>query len=88
MSKVPLTIVGAELMRQELHRLKTIERPSVINAISPKKLPLNLLLQFFRTLTAAPNHNTRLCDVQGECYGVWRPFNFNLCDTCFFACLL
>jgi transcription elongation factor GreA len=34
MSKVPLTIVGAELMRQELHRLKTIERPSVINAIS------------------------------------------------------
>lgn len=34
MSKIPLTIVGAELMRQELHRLKTIDRPSVINAIS------------------------------------------------------
>lgn len=34
MSKVPLTIVGAELLRQELHRLKTIERPSVIAAIS------------------------------------------------------
>ena len=34
MSKIPLTIVGAELLRQELHNLKTVERPSVINAIS------------------------------------------------------
>jgi transcription elongation factor GreA len=34
MSKVPLTVNGAELLRQELHRLKTVERPSVINAIS------------------------------------------------------
>jgi transcription elongation factor GreA len=34
MSKIPLTIVGAELLRQELHRLKTVERPAVINAIS------------------------------------------------------
>ena len=34
MSKVPLTVNGAELLRQELHRLKTVDRPSVINAIS------------------------------------------------------
>jgi len=34
MSKIPLTLIGAELLRQELHNLKTIERPSVINAIS------------------------------------------------------
>src|SRR5476649_426567 len=34
MSKVPLTVVGAERMRQELHKLKTVERPAVINAIS------------------------------------------------------
>jgi transcription elongation factor GreA len=34
MSKVPLTVKGAEKMRQELHRLKTIERPSVIAAIA------------------------------------------------------
>ena len=34
MSKIPLTVVGAELLRQELHHLKTVERPSVINAIS------------------------------------------------------
>ncbi len=34
MSKVPLTVVGAEMLRQELHHLKTVERPSVINAIS------------------------------------------------------
>ena len=34
MSKIPLTIIGAELLRQELHRLKAVERPAVINAIS------------------------------------------------------
>ena len=34
MSKVPLTLKGAEMLRQELHNLKTVERPSVINAIS------------------------------------------------------
>jgi transcription elongation factor GreA len=34
MSTVPLTVVGAERMRQELHNLKTVERPAVINAIS------------------------------------------------------
>ncbi|BBP03967.1 transcription elongation factor GreA [Sulfuriferula plumbiphila] len=34
MSKIPLTVKGAEMLRQELHRLKTIERPSVITAIA------------------------------------------------------
>jgi transcription elongation factor GreA len=34
MSKVPLTVVGAELLRNELHHLKTVERPAVISAIS------------------------------------------------------
>ena len=34
MSKIPLTVTGAELLRQELHHLKTVERPAVINAIS------------------------------------------------------
>lgn len=34
MSKIPLTVVGAELLRNELHQLKTVERPSVIKAIS------------------------------------------------------
>lgn len=34
MSKIPLTVNGAELLRQELHRLKTVERPSVITAIA------------------------------------------------------
>ncbi len=34
MSTIPLTVRGAELLRQELHRLKTVERPAVINAIS------------------------------------------------------
>jgi transcription elongation factor GreA len=34
MAKVPLTTHGAELLRQELHRLKTVERPSAIAAIA------------------------------------------------------
>ncbi|HXU93268.1 MAG TPA: transcription elongation factor GreA [Gallionella sp.] len=34
MSKIPLTVNGAELLRLELHRLKTVDRPAVINAIS------------------------------------------------------
>jgi transcription elongation factor GreA len=34
MSKVPVTIAGAERLRAELHRLKTVDRPSVIAAIA------------------------------------------------------
>ena len=34
MSKIPLTTVGAELLRNELHKLKSVERPSVIDAIA------------------------------------------------------
>lgn len=32
--KVPLTVVGAEALKAELHRLKTVDRPAVIIAIS------------------------------------------------------
>lgn len=32
--KIPLTVLGAQLLRDELHRLKTVERPSVITAIA------------------------------------------------------
>ncbi|WP_227814257.1 transcription elongation factor GreA [Nitrogeniibacter aestuarii] len=34
MNKIPLTVAGAEQLRAELHRLKTVERPSVIEAIA------------------------------------------------------
>ncbi len=34
MATIPITKRGAELLKAELHRLKTVERPSVINAIS------------------------------------------------------
>ena len=34
MSKVPLTVVGAEKLRVELQRLKSVERPNVIAAIA------------------------------------------------------
>lgn len=32
--KIPITVKGAELLRAELHRLKTKERPEVITAIA------------------------------------------------------
>ena len=34
MSAIPLTASGAERLKEELHRLKTVERPSVITAIA------------------------------------------------------
>jgi len=34
MSKVPLTVLGAEKLRNELQRLKSVERPNVIAAIA------------------------------------------------------
>ncbi|NCS65189.1 MAG: transcription elongation factor GreA [Hydrogenophilales bacterium CG03_land_8_20_14_0_80_62_28] len=34
MHKVPLTVIGAELLRSELQRLKSVERPGVIAAIA------------------------------------------------------
>lgn len=34
MTKTPVTVKGAQLMRDELHNLKTVERPAVITAIA------------------------------------------------------
>ncbi len=34
MIKIPLTVKGAELLKAELHHLKSVERPSVIQAIA------------------------------------------------------
>lgn len=34
MKRIPLTVTGAEKLRAELHQLKSVERPSVINAIA------------------------------------------------------
>jgi transcription elongation factor GreA len=34
MSKVPMTVEGAERLKTELHRLKTVERPAIIQAIA------------------------------------------------------
>lgn len=34
MNKIPLTVQGAELLREELQRLKSVERPRIINAIA------------------------------------------------------
>ena len=34
MQRVPMTVEGAESLREELHRLKTIDRPRIIHAIA------------------------------------------------------
>ena len=34
MSKIPLTVAGAEKLRAELHELKTVQRPSIVTAIA------------------------------------------------------
>ncbi|AHE99029.1 transcription elongation factor GreA [Thioalkalivibrio paradoxus] len=34
MSKTPLTVTGAEKLKEELRRLKTVDRPRVVNAIA------------------------------------------------------
>src|SRR3954463_16380047 len=34
MAKIPMTVEGAERLKQELHRLKTVERPQVIQALA------------------------------------------------------
>ena len=34
MNKIPITTHGAEMLRAELHKLKTVERPKVITAIA------------------------------------------------------
>jgi len=33
-AKTPLTVKGAELLRAELHELKSVQRPAIINAIA------------------------------------------------------
>src|SRR5690349_6261669 len=34
MKKIPMTVQGASLLREELQHLKTVKRPAVINAIA------------------------------------------------------
>lgn len=34
MQKIPMTVKGADLLREELHHLKSVERPAVIDAIA------------------------------------------------------
>ena len=34
MSTIPITLKGAEKLKAELHQLKTVDRPWVINAIA------------------------------------------------------
>src|SRR6202165_4662 len=38
MSKIPLTVSGAEKLRSELQRLKTVDRPAAIAAIGEARL--------------------------------------------------
>ena len=42
MNTIPITKFGAELLKEELHRLKHVERPAVINAISEARAQVDL----------------------------------------------
>ena len=68
MIKIPLTLVGAEKMRQELHKLKTVERPWVINAISEARaqgdLSENAEYEEARNLQAATEDRIRVIEEQ------------------------
>ena len=44
MSTIPITKTGAERLKDELHRLKSVERPAVINAISEARAQGDLSL--------------------------------------------
>ena len=34
MAKIPMTVEGAQRLKVELHRLKTVERPKIIQALA------------------------------------------------------
>jgi transcription elongation factor GreA len=34
MSKIPMTVTGAQALKTELHRLKTVERPKIVQALA------------------------------------------------------
>ena len=38
MKKFPMTVLGASMLREELNRLKTVERPRIIDAIAEARL--------------------------------------------------
>ena len=56
MSSVPLTVHGAQLLKDELQRLKHVERPAVINAISEARAIGELIEIFdcFRSASSSP----------------------------------
>ena len=41
MATIPITKRGAEKLKTELHELKTVQRPWVINAISEARAPVS-----------------------------------------------
>jgi len=51
---IPITKRGAELLKEELHRLKHIDRPAVINAIS--EATMRPILLPIRSRLALPLH--------------------------------
>ena len=58
MATIPITKRGAELLKAELHRLKTVERPSVIAAISEARAQGDLSENFeYKEAKRAKNRN-------------------------------
>ena len=64
MSKVPITKAGAEMLRQELHRLKTVDRPNVVAAIAEARAHGDLSEN---AEYAAARERQSLLDADGRC---------------------
>ena len=51
MATIPITKRGAEMLKEELHRLKTVERPAVISAIAEARAQGDLSAVSYTHLT-------------------------------------
>ena len=71
MAKTPMTMRGAELLRAELHRLKAVDRPSVITAIAEARAQQGFIEGRISELEAKLGNaqviDPKLVDADGRC---------------------
>ncbi len=66
MSAIPLTAQGAQRLQVELHRLKTVERPDVINAIAEARALEGRISELEGTLSNAQIIEPATLDAEGR----------------------
>ena len=77
MAKVPMTVEGAQRLKVELHRLKTIERPAVIQAIAEARthgdLSENADIKLGKISVSSPIARALIGKSEGETADVQAP---------------